>query len=70
MIKKEKETLFGSFKQVQIISKCYHEWKPKRRIIFGYMIVFAKCLKCETWCGPPEGYKYDGWLVLNVRKDE
>ena len=64
-MKHYKESLFGNNEQVKQISKCFHDWKPKRGILFNYMLVFAKCDICKTWFGIPEGYKLDKWLIPN-----
>lgn len=48
-----KESTMGSYESVKKISACYHDWKPRPAILFGYIPVDAQCAKCETWWAPP-----------------
>lgn len=44
-----KESTFGSFEQVKVISMCQHEWwHHGPSLIFGYMRVDKTCNKCGT----------------------
>jgi hypothetical protein len=44
-----KESIFGSVEQVKKISECEHEWEEKNGIIFDYIEVSFRCLKCGTY---------------------
>ena len=46
---KIKESIFGSYESVKVISVCYHDWEPKHAMIFGCIKVDARCVKCYTW---------------------
>lgn len=46
---KIKESIFGSFENVQIINACSHDFIDRPAIIFGYMEVDQQCAKCKTW---------------------
>jgi len=52
-----KEPTMGSSASVKQISVCYHDWRPRPAIIFGYMPVDAQCVKCKTWWAPTEEWQ-------------
>ncbi len=51
MVEREhvKESTMGSYAAVRQIATCYHDWKPRPGVLFGYMHVDARCTECKTW---------------------
>ncbi len=52
-----KESAMGSYAGVKAIASCYHDWRPRPAVLFGYLEVDAQCSKCKTWWRPPEDLK-------------
>lgn len=50
-----RESTFGSVEEVRKMEQCYHEWEPARCTILGYIKVLARCRRCGTCWGKPDG---------------
>lgn len=52
LCKRTKESIFGSRDNVKQAATCYHDWCAGMEILFGYMLINARCTKCRTcWSG-------------------
>jgi len=43
-----KESIFGSYEDQKKKASCEHEWEEKKGIIFDWIEVSFRCLKCGT----------------------
>jgi hypothetical protein len=44
-----KESTQGNATAQRVQVDCCHSWSYCRRLLFGYMIVYARCEICKTW---------------------
>lgn len=60
----ERISAFSTLEQQRKQNACLHDWQPRRRVLLGAILAFARCRRCSTWWGAPEGWRIgpSGWL--------